>query len=114
MSWSWSHLKIDFKRSLGIGHLAEHKTSVHEGVKYLCGKCNFQATTKGSLTEHKKQCMKVSNIPAVNATIKQQHMEVLLNTEGQVQEGVRFQCRYCNQQYSSRANLTKHQKNLHL
>ena len=27
---------------------------MHEGVKYPCGQCGHQATTKGSLDQHKK------------------------------------------------------------
>ena len=31
-----------------------HKRSVHEGVKYPCWQCDNQATTKGSLAQHKQ------------------------------------------------------------
>ena len=36
------------------GILAEHKSAVHEGVKYPCRQCGYEATTKGSLSKNKR------------------------------------------------------------
>ena len=77
--------------------LAIRKKSVHNGVKYLCRQCNYQATSKCNLAEYKivlvydgvkyhyrkcnyeaitkgslvRQYMKESNTLEDNATIKQ-------------------------------------------
>ena len=34
--------------------LAEHKRSVHEGVKYPCKQCDYDATKKRNLAEHQR------------------------------------------------------------
>ena len=41
------------------GYLAQHKRAVHEGVKYLLGQCNHQATLKGNLTQPKRAVHKI-------------------------------------------------------
>ena len=117
--------------------LTRHKKIVHEGLKFPCGQCKHQSTSKGNLAPHNR-----ANILAGNDTIKQQEKVLLFNKKRAVHEGVkypcrqcnhqatsksnlarhkraahegvRFPCRYCNQQYSSKSNLTKHQRNLHL
>ena len=33
--------------------MAQHKTAVHEEVKYICRQGDYQATTEGFLTPHK-------------------------------------------------------------
>ena len=40
-----------FVRNLEI---KTHKESVHEGVKYKCSECNYQATERGSLKKHRE------------------------------------------------------------
>ena len=54
------------------GILAEHKSAVHEGVKYPCRQCGYEATTKGSLAQHKRA----------------------------VHEGVKFKCGQCGHQFT--------------
>ena len=34
--------------------IKKQKLSVHEGVKFICDQCEYEATTKSHLTEHKK------------------------------------------------------------
>ena len=36
------------------GNLDQHRRSVHEGIKYPCGQCEYQATRKSSLDQHKR------------------------------------------------------------
>merc|ERR1712082_589801 len=47
--------------------LKKHKESVHEGVKYQCNQCHYQATQQSSLKKHKES----------------------------VHEGVKYQCNQC-------------------
>ena len=35
--------------------MAPHREAVHEGMKYPCGQCQYQATIKGSLDWHKRE-----------------------------------------------------------
>ena len=34
------------------GNLVQHRRSAHEGIKYSCGKCVYQATRKVNLYQH--------------------------------------------------------------
>ena len=36
------------------GDLTQHKRAVHEGAKYPCGQCNHKETLKIHLVRHKK------------------------------------------------------------
>ena len=36
------------------GNLTEHEQSMHQGIKYNCEECGYQASTKSHLTRHKK------------------------------------------------------------
>ena len=63
------------------GNLAQHKRQAHEGVRYPCRQCSYQATSKENLTKHKRLYMKKSNIPAHNATIKQIQRGLWNNTK---------------------------------
>ena len=35
------------------GSLTDHKEAKHEGKKYPCDSCDYQATERGSLTKHR-------------------------------------------------------------
>ena len=52
------------------GNVAKHNTAVHEKFKYPCGHCTHQATTKGHLTQHKRS-VHDSNTLVTTAVIKQ-------------------------------------------
>ena len=34
--------------------LTDHQRAVHAGVRHLCGNCDYQASHKGHLTEHER------------------------------------------------------------
>ena len=36
------------------GSLSEHRRAVHEGIKYPCGQCQHQATTKGNPAKQRR------------------------------------------------------------
>ena len=55
---------------------------VHEGVKYTCGQCSYQATSKGNVAQHKSA----------------------------VHEGVKYPCEQCGHQASSKSNLARHKR----
>ena len=61
------------------------KKIVHEEVKFPCRQCNFQATTKGSLAEHKRA----------------------------VHEGVKYPCGQCNHRAKSKGDLAQHKTAVH-
>ena len=65
------------------GSLVELQSALHEGLKHPCRHCNYEATTKGSLGKHQRAVHEGKNILADNATIKQLQKEVLPNTREQ-------------------------------
>ena len=65
--------------------LAEHIRAVHEGVKYPCTQCNYQATSKCNLGRHQRG----------------------------IHEGVKYPCRKCGQHFSQKGNLARHCISVH-
>ena len=65
--------------------LTKPNQSIHEGKKYRCSQCNSVFTMKGSLTIH------------------QQSMH----------EGKKYPCSQCNSQFSQKANLYTHEQSAH-
>ena len=66
-------------------HLKAHMKSEHEGVRYSCNECDYQAMTKGVLNKHQQR----------------KH------------EGLRFLCMECGKQLYSAFTLKKHQEIRH-
>ena len=62
--------------------LRTHIKSKHEGVKYACNQCDYQATQQFNLTTH----------------IKAKH------------EGVKYSCDLCDYQLNSKSSLYMHKK----
>ena len=60
--------------------------TVHDGVKYACNQCDFQATRQDNLTTHIQS----------------------------IHEGIKYACNQCNYQASTQSNLTAHTKRKHL
>ena len=66
-------------------HLTRHIQSLHEGVKYACNQCGYQATKQGNLTTH----------------IQSKH------------EGVKYACYQCDQQFTAQGSLKIHIQSKH-
>ena len=67
------------------GHLVRHQQELHDGKKYTCRECEFQATTNGSLTQHQQA----------------------------VHEGKKYPCSECDHQATAKGDLIQHQRALH-
>ena len=67
------------------GNLRRHIQSIHEGKKYPCGSCSYQATQKGSLKVHIQS----------------------------IHEGRKYHCSLCNYQASQRGSLNVHLVRIH-
>ena len=67
------------------GSLTQHKKSVHEGVKYPCNLCDYEATEQRSLTRHKQSG----------------------------HEGVKCPCNLCDYEATKQSHLTAHKKSVH-
>ena len=69
------------------GNLAQHKSAVHEGVKYPCRQCDYMATRKSSLARHRRAVQERVKYPAFNVTIWQLQRVILQNTKEQFMKG---------------------------
>ena len=93
--------------------LARHIQSEHQGVKFACNHCGYQATYQGNLTKHiqsqhnglKYVCDQCDNQYTDTNTLRK-HIQ-------SVHEGVKYGCQKCNQQFTVQANLKRHMKNVH-
>ena len=65
--------------------MMEHRRSKHEGVKYPCDQCTYQATTRGSLKKHLQS----------------------------VHEGIKYACPHCDYQATEKSSLKKHIQSQH-
>ena len=58
-----------------------HRRSVHEGMKYPCGQCEYQATSKCNIEKHRKSVHEAMKYPCeqceYQASIKLQKLELL-------------------------------------
>ena len=65
--------------NVAIGlHLAQHKRTVHEGVKYPCSRCGNQFTSKVNLTQHIRTVHEVVKYPCGQCFLRN-----LVGTKGQ-------------------------------
>ena len=67
------------------GSMLTHYRSIHEGIKYPCNHCDYQATGSDNLTTH----------------IQSKH------------EGIKYPCDRCDYQATQKSNLTRHKKARH-
>ena len=65
--------------------LNRHIKSVHEGIKYPCNLCDYEANQQISLRSHVKS----------------------------IHEGVRYECEHCDKEFSHKSDLTIHIKGKH-
>ena len=102
--YPWKHYKL---KTTSEGSFTQHQSAVHEGVKYPCSQCNFQANSRGHLTQHKEsntfkgnpvkknlrrevcinkreQYMKMSNTLVGNAVNNFLRKEIWINIRGQL------------------------------
>ena len=86
--WRWNQKRKSagnfFSLDLPNGQ-AWHIQSQHEGIKYACDQCDYQATTQGNLRVH----------------IQSKH------------EGIKYACDQCDQQFTKQRSLNTHIQSKH-
>ena len=71
--------------NVGIISLSNFNKSVHQGVKYACNQCDYQATKQSHLTIHIQS----------------------------IHEGIKYACDHCDYQASTQSSLTRHIQSVH-
>ena len=90
--------------------MAQQKRAVHEGVKYICRQCDYQATTEGCLTPHK-----ITVHFGVKCSCNNQatHNGDLTENKRAAHEGVTYSCRQCDYQATPKGSFAKHKMGVH-
>ena len=94
-------------------YLREHKKSVHEGRKFSCGTCDYQATQKGHLTAHQQSVHEGRIFSCDTCDYQATTGTYLTEHKKSVHEGRKFPCGTCDYQAARRGDLTTHQKSVH-
>ena len=99
------HKDTEYIQSTSKGDLAQQKRAVHEGVKYPCGQCDYQASSTGNLARHKRAVHEGVKYPCGQCGY---HATLKLNLDHHkraVHEGVIFPCRQRGHQSTSKGSL---------
>ena len=90
-----------------------HKSNIHgNNENYSCDICGLQIQ-KRSLVRHKKNLHEGVKYPCRQCNHEASSKGNLATHQRAVHEGVKYPCRQCNHQFTSKGNLARHQKNLH-
>ena len=67
MQMKWTYFLIDILTGnvTPEGRLDQHKRAVHEGIKYPCMQCVYQATYKSHLAEHRRRVYEGGKYPFI-------------------------------------------------
>ena len=89
-----------------------HRKSIHEGVRYPCDQCDFQARRKSSLTEHilKHEGVKYSCDQCDSQFTDKSSLPKHIQTQ---HEGVKYTCDHCGHQTTRKEYLFKHIQSKH-
>ena len=90
-----------------------HIQSFHQGVRYACDQCDYQATLQSSLTKHiqsKHEGIKYTCDQCDYQATRQDHLAVHIKTK---HEGVNYTCNLCDYSASWPQNLTRHKRRSH-
>ena len=72
------------------GSLDKNRRSVHEGMKYPCGQCEYQATLKGNLDRHKRAVHQEIKYPCGQCEYQATQNEDLENHRRVGHEGMKY------------------------
>ena len=90
-----------------------HKQSVHEGIKYACDQCEYQATTQWTLTRHiQSQHEGIKYACDLCDYLATTQWDLTRHIQSK-HEGLRYACDQCDYQATLKSNLLKHIKNKH-
>ena len=95
------------------GSLILHKKSVHEGVKYPCTICGYEATTNSSLARHIRSQHIGEKYQCTSCDKEYKHPSHLRQHIKTIHFRVRISCQICDYQATVKGNLSSHVKNVH-
>ena len=91
--------------------MIQHKRAIHEGVKFSCLECEYQATQKGDLTRHTQSVHERNQkYQCFFCDYQSARKDQLTNHQKSVHEGIRYECENCDYRATTKANLTQHKQ----
>ena len=95
------------------GSLKTHKESIHEGVKYSCNKCEFHATQKGDLKRHREAIHEGVKYSCNQCEFHATQKGHLQRHKESIHEGVVYSCNQCEYQATWQTHLQRHKEAKH-
>ena len=89
------------------------KKDVHEGTKYPCSKCDYQAKDRKLLWSHMKLVHDGVRYPCSKCDYQATRKDNLKTHTESVHEGKKFPCSMCNYQSTDISSLYRHKKFVH-
>ena len=96
------------------GGLAQHQRAIHEGKKCPCEECDYQATTKGSLAQHQCSVHEGKKYPCRECDHQATSKSDLNKHQHAIHEGKKYPCRECDYQSTTEVSLAQHQRSVHI
>ena len=93
--------------------LKSHKESVHEGKRYYCDQCEHAAPTKAYLQAHISNIHCEKNFHCDQCDFKAKTAATLKAHVNAIHLKIKFTCPECGSKHSQRGHLTKHRKLKH-
>ena len=114
------HHQVDTGQSAGFVKatlkcdLLKHIKAVHEGVKYPCTQCKYNASRKSNLLQHIQSIHEGVKFPCTQCEYKATQKTHLMTHIKSIHEGVNFPCSQCEYKATSKRYLLRHIKSSHV
>ena len=93
--------------------LKTHIQSNHENIEYSCFECDFKTTTQVKLTYHIQSKHEVKKYCCSHCDYKASHPHNLKSHVQSKHQGVKYPCNECDYKGTHPGNLSKHIKSMH-
>ena len=90
------------------GSLTQHKRALHERVRYPCSACGKQFSLKGDIFQHKRAVHEGVKFPFRECNYQSTTKGNLAKHKKAVHEGVKYPWGHCGKQFSRKNNLARH------
>ena len=91
----------------------QHFKSKHEGVRFFCDQCSFQATRRAYVKTHVQSVHEGVRYPCAKCTFKANTENSLRDHRKAVHEGIVYMCSLCPYKSAKKNNLKRHNGTKH-
>ena len=87
--------------------------SIHQGLRYPCTICDYQATQQGDLTKHKRSIHQGLKYPCTVCEYQATQQGDLIKHKKSSHQGLKYPCTMCGFTTSFKSNLNRHIQSKH-